>query len=472
MTASDSPVPATATKSGAEVDVTGRRIFGLALPALGVLAAEPLYLLFDIAVVGRLGALPLAGLAVGGLILSLVSTQLTFLSYGTTARAARLHGAGRDREAVGEGVQATWLALVIGLLLVAVVQAIAGPLTSAVAGGSDIADAAESWLRIAVLGVPLILVALAGNGWMRGLQNTIRPLRFVLVGLGISAVLCPILVHGLWGAPRLELEGSAVANLVGQSISGILFAWALFREPVSVRPRVSIMRAQMVMGRDLILRSLAFQACFVSAAAVASRFGAAVVGAHQVVLQLWNLVALLLDSLAIAAQTLIGAALGGGFAVAAKKMAWRITVWSTVFAVLLAVLFAAGHSVIPQLFTADDEVLAQMSIAWWFFVAIMPVAGVVFALDGVLLGAGDVTFMRNATMACAVVGFLPAIWMSLAFDWGLAGIWAGLTVFVVLRMIAVSWRALSGKWAVTGTETTAHAVERSSEEAEGSWQQS
>ncbi|NMM85275.1 MATE family efflux transporter [Rhodococcus sp. SRB_17] len=466
-----------APDAGTDFEVTGRRIFALAFPALGVLAAEPLYLLFDIAVVGRLGALPLAGLAVGGLILSLVSTQLTFLSYGTTARAARLHGAGRERDAVGEGVQATWLALAIGLMLVAIVQMIAGPLTSAVAGGSDIADAAESWLRIAVLGVPLILVALAGNGWMRGVQDTVRPLRFVLVGLGISAILCPILVHGLWGAPCLELEGSAVANLVGQSISGALFGWALFREPVSVRPNVAIMRAQMVMGRDLILRSLAFQACFVSAAAVASRFGAAVVGAHQVVLQLWNLVALLLDSLAIAAQTLVGAALGGGYAAAAKKMSWRITVWSTVFAVLLAVVFAAGHSVIPQLFTADEDVLAQMSIAWWFFVAIMPVAGIVFALDGVLLGAGDVKFLRNATMLCAVVGFLPAIWMSLAFDWGLAGIWAGLTVFVVLRMVAVLWRALSGKWAVTGTQptatrTTALHIERPSEETEGSWQQS
>lgn len=105
-----------------------------------------------------------------------------------------------------------------------------------------------------------------------------------------------------------------------------------------------------------------------------------------------------------------------------------------------------------------------MSIAWWFFVAIMPVAGIVFALDGVLLGAGDVVFLRNATMLCAVLGFLPAIWLSLAYDWGLAGIWAGLTVFVVLRMVAVSWRAFSGKWAVTGPATAKRGS--STEEAE------
>ena len=268
----------------------------------------------------------------------------------------------------------------------------------------------------------------------------------------------------------MELEGSAVANLVGQSVSGVLFAWALFREPVSARPHFAIMRAQMLMGRDLILRSLAFQACFVSAAAVASRFGAAVVGAHQVVLQLWNLVSLLLDSLAIAAQTLIGAALGGGFAAAAKRMTWRITAWSTVFAVVLAIFFAAGHSVIPGLFTSDAEVLGQMSIAWWFFVAIMPVAESSSHSTVFSSAPGDVVFLRNATMLCAVLGFLPAIWLSLAYDWGLAGIWAGLTVFVVLRMVAVSWRAFSGKWAVTGPATAKRGS--STEEAEGSWQQS
>ena len=102
-------------------EITSRRIAALAFPALGVLAAEPIYLLLDTAVVGRLGALPLAGLAVGGLILSLVGSQLTFLSYGTTSRSARNFGAGDRAGAVREGVQATWLALALGLLIVVVV---------------------------------------------------------------------------------------------------------------------------------------------------------------------------------------------------------------------------------------------------------------------------------------------------------------------------------------------------------------
>ncbi|MDV3125206.1 MATE family efflux transporter [Mycobacterium sp. 21AC1] len=434
---------------------TSRRIAGLALPALGVLAAEPIYLLFDIAVVGRLGAVSLAGLAIGGLILSLVSSQLTFLSYGTTARSARFYGVGNRPAAVGEGVQATWLALGLGVVILAVVQAGAVPLVSVISGaksgGSDIADAALPWLRIAILAAPAILVSLAGNGWMRGVQDTARPLRYVVFGFAVSAVLCPLLVYGWLGMPRLGLPGSAVANVVGQWLAASLFLWALLAEKVPLRIHPGVLRAQVVMGRDLLLRTLAFQACFVSAGAVAARFGAAAVAAHQVVLQLWSFLALVLDSLAIAAQSLVGAALGAGQLAHAKSVAWRVTIFSTLAGTALAALFAAGASVVPGLFTGDRSVLDAIGVPWWFLVGQLPVAGIVFALDGVLLGAGDAKFMRNATLVSALVGFLPLIWLSLAFGWGLLGIWSGLSTFMVLRLVFVGWRAWSGRWLVPGT---------------------
>ncbi len=450
------PWPTLSTRDLAEgpdplTPATGRRIAGLAFPALGVLAAEPLYLLFDLAVVGRLGALALAGLAIGGLILSLVASQLTFLSYGTTARSARYFGAGERDSAVGEGVQATWLAVGLGLLVVAVVQVCAVPLLGVIADGGEIAAQALPWLRVAIFGAPAILISLAGNGWMRGVQDTVRPLRFVVFGFAVSAVLCPLLVYGWLGMPRLELAGSAVANLVGQWLAALLFCRALLAEGVPLRIDVGILRAQVVMGRDLLVRTLAFQACFVSAAAVAARFGAAAVAAHQVVLQLWSFLALVLDSLAIAAQSLVGAALGAGQLAHAKSVAWRVTVFSTLAAAVLAAAFAAGASVVPTLFTSDRSVLDEIDVPWWFLVAQLPVAGIVFALDGVLLGAGDAKFMRNATLASALIGFLPPIWLSLAFGWGLLGIWAGLTTFMVLRLVFVGWRAASGRWLVAGT---------------------
>ncbi|MCX2954618.1 MATE family efflux transporter [Lentzea sp. NEAU-D7] len=426
--------------------VPARRVIGLAVPALGVLAAEPLYVLVDTAVVGHLGALPLAGLALGGVLLTQVSTQLTFLSYGTTARTARLHGAGRRQEAVEEGVQATWLALAAGVLVVVLGQLFARPLAELLAGPGAVADAAVEWVRIALFGAPFILVTMAGNGWMRGVQDTKRPLKYILIGNGISAVLCPALVYGAgWG-----LEGSAIANVVAQLLSAGLFFKALFAEQVSLKPHWASMRAQLGMGRDLVLRSLAFQACFISAASVAARTSVGALGAHQVVLQLWTFLALVLDSLAIAAQSLVGAALGASRRGQAQKLAWQITRYGLVFGIGLGLVFAALFTVLPRAFTTDAGVLAEIPNAWWFFVALQPIAGVVFALDGVLLGAGDVKFMRTATLGSAVIGFLPLVWASYAFGWGLAGIWTGLSAFMVLRLVAVVWRARSGEWAVEG----------------------
>ncbi|MFA1705274.1 MATE family efflux transporter [Mycobacterium intracellulare] len=434
-------------------DAGGRRIAGLALPALGVLAAEPLYLLFDTAVVGRLGALSLAGLAIGGLLLSLVGSDLTFLSYGTTARSARHFGASNRSSAVTEGVQATWLALGLGALVVIAVQAAAVPLVSVIAGGKvggeGIAAAALPWLRIAIFGAPAILVSLAGNGWMRGVQDTVRPLRYVVAGFGLSALLCPLLVYGWLGLPRLGLAGSAVANLAGQWLAAVLFGRALLAERAPLRLDRAVLRAQLVMGRDLVVRTLAFQACFVSAGAVAARFGASALAAHQVVLQLWEFLALVLDSLAIAAQALVGAALGAGDAAHAKSVARRVTLFSAAAAALLAAVCAVGFSALPRLFTDDRSVLAAIGVPWWFLVAQLPFAGIVFALDGVLLGAGDAAFMRTATVISALVGFLPLIWLSLVFGWGLAGIWTGLTTFVLLRLVFVGARAISGRWAAT-----------------------
>ncbi|HEV2778192.1 MAG TPA: MATE family efflux transporter [Actinophytocola sp.] len=427
-------------------DVPLRRVLGLALPALAVLAAEPLYVLVDTAVVGHLGAIPLAAVAVGGTVLAQVSSTLTFFSYGTTARTARLHGAGRRTDAVAEGAQATWLAFLAGVLLIIIGQVLAGPVARLLAGQGEVADAAVSWLRIALFGTPFILTTMAGNGWMRGVQDTARPLRYVLAGNGISAALCPVLVYGA----DFGLAGSAVANVVAQVISAGLFVRALLVERVPLRPRADLMRAQLGIGRDLMLRSLAFQACNVSATAVAAHTAAATVGAHQIVTQLWVFVALLLDALAIAAQSLIGAALGARDERGARELARRIAGYGLVFGVALSLLFAASTSTLPHAFTSDPSVLAEIPGAWWFFVALQPIGGIVFALDGVLLGAGDAAFMRNVTIVGALLGFLPMVWLSFVFGWGLVGIWSGWAAFLAIRLAWMVARMRSGRWAVVG----------------------
>jgi putative MATE family efflux protein len=425
---------------------SARDVARLSLAALPVLAAEPLYLLVDTAVVGRLGAVALAGLSVAAVLFAQVTSALTFLSYGTTARAARLHGAGRRADAVAEGVQATWLALAVGVGLLVVGQVVAEPVAAALGNGGEIAATAVSWLRIALLGTPLVLVTLAGNGWMRGVQDTRRPLVFVLVGNGISAIACPLLVLGL----GMGVPGSALANVAGQSVAALLFLGALVAERARLTPRPPVLWAQLKVGRDLMARGLAFQACFLSAAAVATRFGAPTAAAHQIVLQMWSFVALVHDSLAIAAQSLIGAALGAGAGADARALALRITRYGVVLGLVFAAVLAAAVVVLPPVFTPDAAVLAVVPVAWWFLVAMQPAAGAVFALDGVLLGAGDAAYLRTISLIGGLLGFLPLIWLSLAFGWGLAGIWSGLTLFVLVRLVGVLLRARSGAWAVTG----------------------
>ncbi|MCX4473841.1 MATE family efflux transporter [Micromonospora sp. NBC_01655] len=432
--------------SAPSVVASPRRIAALALPALVVLAAEPLYVLVDTAVVGHLDRVALAALAVAGTVMTLIAWLGTVLAYGITGRAARRFGSGDRAAAVAEGVQASWLALGVGVLVALGMQLGAGPLADALAGPGEVADAAGRWLRVAALGAPGLLLAAAGNGWLRGVQDTRRPLWFVLGPNLLSALLCPLLVYPVgWG-----LTGSAVANAVAQTISGGLFAAALVGERVALRPRPGVIRQQLVLSRDLLVRGVAFQASFLSATAVAARFGAAAVGAHQIAVQLWFFTALVLDAVAIAAQALIGAALGAGDDDGARALARRVALVGAACGVAFAALIAAGAGVVPGLFSSDGQVRDQAMVAWPWLVALQPIGGVVFALDGVLIGAGDVRYLRNLTIVAAFGGFLPAIWLTYAFDLGLGGIWAGLTLFVLLRLVALLLRLRSGGWAVVG----------------------
>lgn len=426
---------------------TLRRVATLALPALVVLAAEPLYVLVDTAVVGHLGRTQLAGLAIGGSVMTFAVWLGTVLAYGTTGRAARRFGAGQRTAAVEEGVQASWLALTCGVIILLVVETAATPLTRALAGGAgDVAGNAAGWLRIAALGAPGLMLGTAGNGWMRGVQDTRRPLYYVLAANTISALLCPLLVY----PAGLGLTGSAVANATAQTVVGAMFVRALVTERVSLRPRPEVIGRQLTLGRDLLLRGVAFQACFLSASAVAARFGEAALAAHQIAIQLFFFTALALDALGIAAQSLVGAALGGERVAEARHLARRIAVAGLVAGVGFAALVAAALPAIRPWFGADAQVYGQARLAWWFFVAIMPAAGVVFALDGVFLGAGDLRYLRNLTLVSALGGFLPGIWLAYLLGLGLRGVWAALTLFIALRLAGLLYRLAGNAWAVAG----------------------
>jgi putative MATE family efflux protein len=334
----------------------------------------------------------------------------------------------------------------LGVVVIVLFQLLAGPLTRALAGGAGpVAEAGELWLRVASLGAPLLLISQAGNGWLRGVQQLKRPMHYVLAGSGVSVVLCPLLVHPV----GLGLLGSAIANVAGQAVAAALFLRALAREGVGWRPRPAAIRSQLVIGRDLLLRAVVLQLSFLVATAVAARAGTAALGAHQIGIQLFFFLALVLDAYAIAAQTLVGHALGGGRPDEARATARRVTLWGLGTGLVVAAVLLAVREVLPSLFTHDAAVLAQAGLVWWFLAALQPLAGVVFALDGVLMGAGDVAYLRTLTIGSALVGFLPLSLVSVPLGWGLAGVWTGLALFIGLRLIGVLARVAGEKWLTT-----------------------
>ena len=433
--------------TGAPDRVTVRRMLALTTSAFLVLAAEPLYLLVDTAVVGHLGARALGSLAVGTTLMALLAIVGTFVEYGTTSRAARWFGSGRRDRAVDEGVQASYLAVGIGLAVVVVGQLTAGPLTHLLAGSStSLQGPAEHWFRIALCGMPMVLLVLAGNGWMRGIQLTRAPVVIVLAANGLSAAASPLLVYAF----HLGLVGSAWANLGAQVVAAGLFVRRLRAEASSLRPDLEVMRAQLVLGRDLIVRAAAFQIAFMVAAGVAARMGTAQIAAHQIGMQLWEFTALLLDSFAIAAQSLVGAALGASNAQAARHLAGQVARWSAAAGAVFAVLYAAGWWVVPRLFTSSPAVWHQAHVLWPWFVVMLPAAGLVFGLDGVLIGAGDVAFLRTITIVAALGGFVPLTLAAAYWHWGIGGVWAGLTAFIVVRLVGMVWRARTDRWLVLG----------------------
>lgn len=450
-----SPDLSPAPESGANgIHELGRRLWSIALPVLPVLAAEPVYLLVDGIVVGRQGAGDLAALGVGALILLVLGTQMNFLSYGTTARSARLYGAGRRMEAIAEGVQATWIGLGVGAVVVGVVFAVMGPLTTFLAGDAEVASRTVDWLRVAVWGIPCILVASAGHGWMRGIQRLRTPLVLVTAGVGVSVTGCVVLVPGLGSAPELGLVGSAWANLAGQILMAAGFLVALaFENCGSLRPRWTVIVDQLRLGVDLVIRTASFQVTFAVATVAAASAGITSLAAHHLAQQLWTLYTLVLDSVAIGAQSLVGAALGAGLAAHGRALARAVVVWSLGLGLVLALGTIALRGPLAALLAGDADVAGRLSVALVGMAVVVIPAAIVFGLDGVLLGAGDAAYLRTTTVIAALLGFLPVLLATWHYGWGLAGIWWGMGVFVTMRLIAVAVRARGDRWMVLGSHT-------------------
>ncbi len=266
-----------------------------------------------------------------------------------------------------------------------------------------------------------------------------------------NLVLELVLVYGLgWG-----IAGSAwstVAVQVGAAaVYGRLVVGHVRAAGVGLRPDAAALAALAVVSRDLFVRTAALRASLLVATAVAARIGVVDLGAHQVAFELWSFLALVLDAVAIAAQALVGRLLGAGDAEGARAAARRRVEWGVVAGVVLGVSVAALGGVLPGLFTADPAVAAQAGSLLVIVAALQPVNAVVFVLDGVLIGAGDLRYLAGA-MVGAALAFVPAAGLVLALGLGIGWLWAALGLLMAARLVALAERWRSPAWAVVGAE--------------------
>jgi putative MATE family efflux protein len=426
-----------------------REIFRLAAPAFGALVAEPLFLLADSAIVGHLGTPQLAGLGVAAALLATLVSVCVFLAYGTTASVARRVGAGDLTRAITQGVDGMWLAAGLGAVLALAGLLLAGPLVHAFGTSTVAAPYARTYLRISLAGLPAMLLVLAATGVLRGLQDTRTPLVVAVVGFGVNIALNLVLVFPV----GLGIAGSALGTVLAQAGMAASYLVVVVRgarrHGSALRPDRRGIRAAASTGIPLFLRTLTLRAALLLMTYVATAAGTVAVAAHQVAFSIWGFLALALDAVAIAGQAIVGRHLGAGDAIGTRAATRRMVEWGVVAGVALAFLVVGLRAVYVPLFTEDPAVRSLLGSVLVVAAVFQPVCGVVFALDGVLIGAGDGRYLAVAgvvTLGC----FVPLAITVLLTDAGLLWLWWAFGAFMLARLVTLVLRERGGRWLVTG----------------------
>ncbi|ACQ82414.1 MATE efflux family protein [Beutenbergia cavernae DSM 12333] len=431
-----------------------RQILALAVPALGALVAEPLFVLVDSAIVGHLGTAQLAGLSLASTLLVTIVGLAVFLAYATTAAVARRVGAGQVREAMQSGVDGMWLATGLGVVLAGVLLVVAPWAVGAMGGADDVARHAVVYLRWSSLGLPGMLIVLASTGVLRGLQDTRTPLWVAAGGAALNAVLNVVLVYGA----GLGIAGSGIGTAIAQTAMGAVLAVVVVRgarrHGASLRPAAGGIWANARAGAPLFVRTLSLRLAILVTVFVATGLGEVTLAGYQVVNAVWLLAAFALDALAIAAQALVGHGLGAGDVPRVRALLRRSLQWGVGAGAVLGVVMAAGGWWFALLFTTDPQVRTAVALGMAVCGLLLPMAGWVFVLDGVLIGAGDGRYLAWAGML-TLVAYVP---FALAVRaWapdgaaGLAWLWLAFAgVFMAARALTTGLRARGSRWMVTG----------------------
>ncbi len=441
-----------------------REILRLAFPAFLALVAEPLFLLADAAIVGHLGTPQLAGLGIAAVVLQTVVGLCVFLAYGTTSSVARHLGAGDLRGALAQGIDGLWLAVLIGMVATLLGVAFTDPLVEAFGAGPEVTDQAATYLRIAFLGTTPLLVMLAATGVLRGLQDTRTPLVVAVSGVGLNIVLNLVLVYGIGGFDGLGIAGSALGSVLAQvamaaALTAVVVRGAR-REHASLRPdRAGILAAARaavaLVVRTLTLRAALLVTTYAVVLAASGNDESVPVATHQLAFTIWTFQAFALDAIAIAAQAITGRHLGAGDVAATRAVTRRMIRWGLWGGAVLGLLTIALAPLLGPLFTGDAAV-HDLLVPVLIIVGLgQPLSGLVFVLDGVLIGAGDGTYLAKAGLVMLAL-YTPAVLLAAAMDASLVGIWVVFTVVLMgSRAVLLVRRERGDAWMVTGIRAAA-----------------
>jgi len=439
---------------GSEVGAGYRQILNLAVPAFLSLIAEPLFLVADSAVVGHLGTAELAGLGVASAALTTFTGLFVFLAYATTATSSRRMGAGDRQGAAQAGVDGLWLSVIIGLLVAIMLVAIPTTVAGWFGASGAVAEQAGRYLRITGFGVPAMLATMAITGVLRGFQDTRTPLVVTIVTFSANLVLNLWFVLGMgWG-----IQGSAIGTLVCQIAMAVALVWVLRIRTrgldLSLVPHLSGIASSLRDGIPLFIRTLALRAALYVTTWVAARSGAITMASYQVTMTMWNLLLMAMDALGIAGQALTGASLGAGDVRRTRSLTATMTRWGLVAGVVIGIVLAAFHQVVPALYTDDPAVHRAVAAGLLVVAAQQIVAGPAFVLDGVLIGAGDGRWLSGAQVVMLLV-YLPMAWAvhllapsdpAAAVVW----LWVAFSGFMIVRCAILAWRARGDAWMRTG----------------------
>lgn len=421
----------------------------LAVPAFAALVSEPLFLLADAAIVGHLGTAQLAALGIAGTVVQTVVGLFVFLAYGTTSTVARRLGGQDHKSALTAGVDGIWLAVVIGVLCAVLTFAVTPLIVDAFSPGPDVWDFTVTYLHIAVIGVPMLLLMLAGTGVLRGLQDTRTPLVVAVSANLVNIGLNVLFVYGFgWG-----IAGSAVGTVVAQGTAALVIVYVVARAArrvgASLRPERAGLRSAWRTGVPLIVRTVTLRAALLLATYVAAAISTTAIATHQVAFTIWTFLTFALDAIAIAGQAITGRLLGAGDPVGTRAATRRMIGWGLACGVLFGAILMAVRPVLIPLFSPDTAVQQLLSTVLVVIAIQQPVNGVVFVLDGVLIGAGDGRYLAWAGVL-TLLAFLPLAVTVLWTGAGLVWLWWAFGGFMVARMLTLIWREQGDRWLILG----------------------